>query len=509
MWHFLYVCRVEHLKMACYNRINSWEDFMRKISSYLALISLVFISFTIIYSYYNQNWYNITTLSRYLNWFSFHLYIVLMILFFGLVINSKLFFNSRYIDLLLIFMGLFVFLEITPLSLAYFMDVLRYFSIRGILFLLLITLFIILYRIKLYKLASRHWLVNHIPIILGVIGALIVLIYAFVYAIYDDGIIYFINWIAWAILVLSYGILMQSYLNKGLIDHKTTFNLDKSFNTIVIVLFYGLNIFYDQIYIDINYLSLFSMLFLVVSMISFIISYYYSDSLYRVYFKSFIFIPVALNSLLIFFADMYFVNIIPFLSSLLIVLVLHILKQSHNEDKSQYTFVSPIPKTVLLTIITFGIFGIVWLLRLIKTQLFLKSNTHKSSVMQLVLILFVPFYIIFWLYKTESDFYKLRHMYTSSKDNSNLYLIISILGFGFLALLLLQNDTNEYLLKNENVTIISQNGLDDLKPSIPNESNLQENSIEQKLIKLKDLRDRNLIDDDEYKLEKGKLLRNL
>lgn len=165
-----------------------------------------------------------------------------------------------------------------------------------------------------------------------------------------------------------------------------------------------------------------------------------------------------------------------------------LIKEQAIEEKLNVYKLS-IETALILSIFTFGIYAIVWYYKLIKTLKYIKTSSHKDCGKDLLLILFIPLYHLIWLYKQEKDFYLIRSKKKISKDNSILYLVLSIFGLGFVGMLLLRNETNSYLdIQDDDDLLIS------------------ELSLEEKLRELKDLYSKELINDDEYRLAKEKLL---
>lgn len=105
-----------------------------------------------------------------------------------------------------------------------------------------------------------------------------------------------------------------------------------------------------------------------------------------------------------------------------------------------------IVKLILLSIVTFSIYIYIWIYRV---ATFLSRRTpmalQSSPGVQVVLCLFVPFYIIYWVYKQckAIEDYKTRTTGLGSDDLSLICLLLCIFGFGIVAYALMQDQINK------------------------------------------------------------------
>lgn len=102
---------------------------------------------------------------------------------------------------------------------------------------------------------------------------------------------------------------------------------------------------------------------------------------------------------------------------------------------------------ILLSIITFGIYGIYWLYLIVKnTRSIQKNTTHCTG--EMLCLIFIPFYSLYWWYtrgeKVKQEFR--QHNYAST-GNGILYLILAIFGLSIISMSIMQNDFNS--LKTE------------------------------------------------------------
>lgn len=106
-----------------------------------------------------------------------------------------------------------------------------------------------------------------------------------------------------------------------------------------------------------------------------------------------------------------------------------------------------IGKCILLSIITFGIYGIYWNYLLVENTRSIQKNTD-SCTKEMLCLIFVPFYSLYWWYtrgqKINQDFRK--HNY-DSMSNGVVYLILTFFGLSIVSMAIMQNDFNS--LKSE------------------------------------------------------------
>ena len=97
---------------------------------------------------------------------------------------------------------------------------------------------------------------------------------------------------------------------------------------------------------------------------------------------------------------------------------------------------------VLLYYITFGVYAIYWYYRLI-INLRILQDDKSSYVRELLCLLFVPFYSIYWWYTRGK---RIRLFFTENGynviGNETLYLILTIFGFSIISMAIMQNDFN-------------------------------------------------------------------
>ena len=155
-----------------------------------------------------------------------------------------------------------------------------------------------------------------------------------------------------------------------------------------------------------------------------------------------------------------------------------------------------IAKDVILTIITFGVYGYIWLYRMSRNIKCL-NNDKSSSTGELLCLLFVPFYMLYWVYtraktiKTQADY---RNIQIS--DSATLYLVLSLLGLNIVSIALMQNDLN-VVLRNKERPII-QNKTENNSP--------KETTDIEKITQLSELKEKGILTEEEYQKKKQEIL---
>ena len=99
-----------------------------------------------------------------------------------------------------------------------------------------------------------------------------------------------------------------------------------------------------------------------------------------------------------------------------------------------------IVKSIIFTIISCGIYGIYWIICLTREAVSVKDE-KDGAVLEIVLMLFLSF---IGIYLTEKKFAEgCAAKGIPHTDNSILYLILGIFGFGIVGICMMQNDLNK------------------------------------------------------------------
>lgn len=84
-------------------------------------------------------------------------------------------------------------------------------------------------------------------------------------------------------------------------------------------------------------------------------------------------------------------------------------------------------KHILLLLFTFGVWYYIWIYRVTDYTNAAENEKYRSQTKKLLLCLFVPFYIIYWTYKTAQRVDKISSANGISSDIATLCLILAIL----------------------------------------------------------------------------------
>ena len=104
---------------------------------------------------------------------------------------------------------------------------------------------------------------------------------------------------------------------------------------------------------------------------------------------------------------------------------------------------------IILTIVTCGIYGIVWFFSLTDEAASLNEDPNLSGINAfLISLLTCGIYTIYWNYKMGKTLYEAKQKRNiASTDQSVLYLILCLFGLGIVNYCLMQNEINEIISK--------------------------------------------------------------
>ena len=95
---------------------------------------------------------------------------------------------------------------------------------------------------------------------------------------------------------------------------------------------------------------------------------------------------------------------------------------------------------IVLSLVTCGIYSIYWVIMLAKEGVSVKDPSD-DGILEIILMLFLPFLGMFLVEKKLAEGCQARGI--AHSDNSVLYLILGLLGFGIVGICMLQNDLNK------------------------------------------------------------------
>ncbi len=154
-----------------------------------------------------------------------------------------------------------------------------------------------------------------------------------------------------------------------------------------------------------------------------------------------------------------------------------------------------IAKMVILSIITLGIYTYVWIYKIAKKIKELDGD-FSSVATEIICIMFVPFYLLYWVY---TRYAKLKAVSDTNGieigNNGVLYLILSLLGLGLIAIALIQNDLN----------IMARS----MKGEAPKVNISKNNDNVETLKKLSELHTQGILSDEEYEMKKKEILERI
>lgn len=108
-------------------------------------------------------------------------------------------------------------------------------------------------------------------------------------------------------------------------------------------------------------------------------------------------------------------------------------------------------KHVLLILFTFGIWYYIWVYRTTRFLNTVKGEEYRDPTNKLLLCMFVPFYSIYWVYKSAQRTDKLARENGVSSDLSTLCLVLAIF-VGIVPPILIQSKINEVITqRNKNI----------------------------------------------------------
>lgn len=183
-------------------------------------------------------------------------------------------------------------------------------------------------------------------------------------------------------------------------------------------------------------------------------------------------------------------------------------------------------KHVLLLFFTFGIWYLIWIYRTTDYLNRVPNEPYRNPTTKLLLCIFVPFYIIYWIYKSAQLIDKLAGYYNIHSDIDTLCLILEIF-VGIVPPIIMQDKINE-------IATAEHNGVPQTAPQSFNQNYYQQPAaspqsyqqpapapapaqdsaagggltpaIAQELKTYKELLDSNVITQEEFEIKKKQLL---
>lgn len=105
-----------------------------------------------------------------------------------------------------------------------------------------------------------------------------------------------------------------------------------------------------------------------------------------------------------------------------------------------------IAMVIILSLITCGIYGIYWFVKMTDEAKQLSSSDNAGGGLAFVYTLITcGIYTIYWNYKMGKNMYEAGQKYgINIEDNSVIYLVLSLFGLEIVSECLMQNDLNKF-----------------------------------------------------------------
>jgi hypothetical protein len=102
-----------------------------------------------------------------------------------------------------------------------------------------------------------------------------------------------------------------------------------------------------------------------------------------------------------------------------------------------------IAMSLILSIVTFGIYGIVWMVKL-SNELSAFNGEKIMGILEIILsVITFGVYGIYWFYKMGKKVVRAQQKSGQvEKDNSIIYALLGLFGLGFISVALLQSNVN-------------------------------------------------------------------
>lgn len=159
-------------------------------------------------------------------------------------------------------------------------------------------------------------------------------------------------------------------------------------------------------------------------------------------------------------------------------------------------------KHILLLLFTFGIWPLIWVYRMTRYTNAVKDEPERNPTTKLLLCMFIPFYSIYWTYKTAQRIDKLAAAKSVSSDIATLCLILEFF-IPIVPMILMQDKLNSVVTARS------------VPPQAPQYSQPQEaayaqpqtaSSVADELKTYKDLLDSGILTQEEFDAKKKQLL---
>ena len=107
---------------------------------------------------------------------------------------------------------------------------------------------------------------------------------------------------------------------------------------------------------------------------------------------------------------------------------------------------------IFLMLITCGIYFLYWIYKTTEVANADDWEPKQSPVAQLILSMFIPFYMIYWFWKTAKKIAHMGEAVGNNTDNSTAVLLLSIFGLGVIAAIIMQDQLNKVICAANGMT---------------------------------------------------------
>jgi len=153
-----------------------------------------------------------------------------------------------------------------------------------------------------------------------------------------------------------------------------------------------------------------------------------------------------------------------FISMIIFIAKIKIKKNSKYAIESELYNVQSIALSIFLSIITFGIYGLVWEYSMCK-KIRILNHENTGCTSEWLCLVFVPFYSLYWVYTRSNKItVGAAERGISVPDNGIICLIVSFFSLAIIAFALIQNNLNEIVVRLS----------DPANTSLPNTSQFQD-----------------------------------
>lgn len=171
---------------------------------------------------------------------------------------------------------------------------------------------------------------------------------------------------------------------------------------------------------------------------------------------------------------------------------------------------------IVLSIVTCGIYGLVWKYQLCRKIRILNGESTDCVGEYLCLIL-VPFYFLYWYYTRGQKLYQgMKEVGAPASDNSVVNLVLALFGFSIVSDALIQNDLNKAAsvlqVRSRTVPVeaensVSTSGEEAVQEEAPSEDKTAPAAKNIALLQqLAELHDKGILSDEEFEEKKKDLL---